>query len=107
MRIENVESFLVRIPLATDEALKSWRGGRRPDTVLVRIDTDAGVSGWGDVFGYGEARASKVALDHMIGPALIGEDARDTAPKCSPLAASTSRFGISPARRPSYRFINF
>ena len=79
MRIENVESYLVRIPLAADEALKSWRGGGRLDTVLVRIDTDAGISGWGDVFGYGAARASKAALDHMIGPALIGEDARDIA----------------------------
>lgn len=77
MRIENIESFLVRIPLAADEALKSWRGGGLLDYVLVRIDTDAGISGWGDVFGYGAARASKAALDHMIGPALIGQDARD------------------------------
>lgn len=79
MRIENVESFRVRIPLARDEALKTWRGGARLDYVLVRVDTDAGISGWGDVFGYGAARASKAALDHMIGPALIGEDARDIA----------------------------
>lgn len=79
MRIENVESFLVRIPLGRDEALKTWRGGGRLDYVLVRIDTDAGISGWGDVFGYGAARASKAALDHMIGPALIGQDARDIA----------------------------
>jgi|GEM_PF-2300616 hypothetical protein len=26
MRIEDVGSYLVRIPLTTDEALKSWRG---------------------------------------------------------------------------------
>ena len=61
MRIENVESYLVRIPLAREETLSSWRGGRTLDHVLVRIDTDAGISGWGDVFGYGAARASKAA----------------------------------------------
>jgi len=59
MRIENVESYLVRIPLVADEALTSWRGGGRLDTVLVRIDTDAGISGWGDVLGYGAARRAR------------------------------------------------
>jgi len=47
------------------------------DYVFVRIDTDAGISGWGDAFGYGSAPATRAALDHMIAPALIGVDATD------------------------------
>ena len=78
-RIANVESFLVRIPLGRDETLGTWRGGRTLDYVLLRIDTAAGVSGWGDAFGYGAARATKAALDHIVAPRLIGEDARDIA----------------------------
>ncbi len=79
IRIENVESLLVRIPLDASEAFGTWRGGRTLDYVLLRIDTDAGISGWGDAFGYGAAFATKAALDRIVVPRLIGEDARDIA----------------------------
>ena len=79
MRIENVESFVVRLPFDTGDKAKEWRGRRTLDYVLLRIDTDAGISGWGDAFGYGALRATKAAVDHMIAPALIGRDARDIA----------------------------
>ena len=79
MRIENIETFVVRLPFDTGDRAKEWRGGRTLDYVLLRIDTDAGISGWGDAFGYGALRATKAAVDHMIAPALIGRDARDIA----------------------------
>ena len=77
--IENIETFLVRIPFETG-ATKRELGGKvwkTLDYVFLRIDTDAGISGWGDAFGYGAAPATKAALDHMIAPALIGADATD------------------------------
>ena len=83
MRIENVESFLIRIPFdpgGSKEGRKQWESfGSTLDYVFLRIDTDAGISGWGDAFGYGAAHATKAALDHAIAPKLIGEDARDIA----------------------------
>jgi L-alanine-DL-glutamate epimerase-like enolase superfamily enzyme len=79
MRIENIETFLIRLPFDTGDKAKEWRGGRTLDYVLLRIDTDAGISGWGDAFGYGALPATKAAVDHMIAPALIGQDARDIA----------------------------
>jgi len=80
MKIENVETFLVSLPFDSGST-EGWaaRGWTTLDYVLLRIDTDAGVSGWGDAFGYGAARATKAALDHMIAPGLIGRDARDIA----------------------------
>jgi L-alanine-DL-glutamate epimerase-like enolase superfamily enzyme len=79
MKIENVESFLIRIPFDTGGA-KTWASfGSTLDYVFLRIDTDAGISGWGDAFGYGAVSATKAAVDKMIGPALIGQDARDIA----------------------------
>jgi D-galactarolactone cycloisomerase len=77
MIVENIETFLVSIPFDTG-ASKRELGGKSwstLDNVFVRIDTDAGISGWGDAFGYGAAQATKAALDHMIAPALIGADA--------------------------------
>ena len=79
MRIDNIETFLIRLPFETGDTAKNWRGGRTLDYVLIRIDTDAGLSGWGDAFGYGAAPATKAAVDRMIAPSLIGRDARDIA----------------------------
>jgi L-alanine-DL-glutamate epimerase-like enolase superfamily enzyme len=78
MKIENVETHLIRLPYTTGGA-KNLTGVEWTtlDYVLVRIDTDAGISGWGDGFGYFAAPATKAALDHMIAPLLIGRDARN------------------------------
>ena len=78
MKIENVETHLVRLPYTTG-GQKNWGNIKWStlDYVMIRIDTDAGISGWGDGFGYGAAFATKAAVDHIIGPLLIGEDARD------------------------------
>jgi L-alanine-DL-glutamate epimerase-like enolase superfamily enzyme len=97
MRIENVESFLIRIPKAPGR-INQWRGWDTLDYVFVRIDTDAGISGWGDAFGYGAARATKAAVDHMVAPKLIGKDARDIAGIAFELQQSNhiwGRYGVT------------
>jgi L-alanine-DL-glutamate epimerase-like enolase superfamily enzyme len=78
MKIENVETFFIQIPTAPGR-VNEWRGWGTLDYVFVRIDTDAGISGWGDAFGYGAARATKAAVEHMVAPKIIGKDARDIA----------------------------
>ena len=80
MKIENVETFLVSLPFDSGGA-DGWESTKWTslDYVLVRIDTDAGISGWGDGFGYGAARATRAAIEHMIAPGLVGRDARDIA----------------------------
>lgn len=80
MKIENVETFLVSLPFDSGGA-GGWESTAWTslDYVLVRIDTDAGISGWGDGFGYGAAHATRAAIEHMIAPGLIGRDARDIA----------------------------
>lgn len=80
MKIENIETWLVKLPFDSGSS-DGWaaRGWTTLDYVMLRIDTDAGISGWGDAFGYGSAMATKAAVDHMIAPSLIGRDARDVA----------------------------
>jgi L-alanine-DL-glutamate epimerase-like enolase superfamily enzyme len=79
MRIENVETFVINLPFDKGDRAKEWRGRRTLDYVLLRIDTDAGISGWGDAFGYGAFQATKAAVEHMVAPAIVGQDARDIA----------------------------
>jgi L-alanine-DL-glutamate epimerase-like enolase superfamily enzyme len=43
--------------------------------LMLRIDTEDGLVGWGEAFGHAVAPATKVILDRMIVPQLIGRDA--------------------------------
>ncbi|MFF5070743.1 mandelate racemase/muconate lactonizing enzyme family protein [Micromonospora olivasterospora] len=50
------------------------RVGDRP-RVLVRVDTDEGVSGWGEAYNHGPDRALLPLLEHLLGQ-MAGEDPR-------------------------------
>lgn len=66
---------------------------RAMDTLLVRIETEAGLHGWGEAFGFTLAETTKDALDRLVGPACIGEDARDIAGLMRRLARRFHNFG--------------
>ena len=41
---------------------------------LVKIETDKGITGWGEAFGYTSWKAVKIAIEDMVAPLLIGKD---------------------------------
>jgi L-alanine-DL-glutamate epimerase-like enolase superfamily enzyme len=43
--------------------------------LLVRVDTDAGVTGWGEAFGHRIYPATRAAVDTLLGPMCVGRDA--------------------------------
>ena len=45
----------------------------------MRVDTDEGLSGWGEAYGYGIAPATKIALDQIVTPLVVGADPGDIA----------------------------
>ncbi len=79
MKITAVESTLLTIPYATRSGLRSIAG--RPaaglNMLLVRLETDTGVTGWGEAFGHAVAPATRTVLDTIVAPMLIGRDAAD------------------------------
>lgn len=81
MKITSVETTLLTIPYTTSGGLQFIAG--RPaaglNMVLVRIDTDQGVAGWGEAFGHAAADTTKAALDTLLSPLLIGRDPTDIA----------------------------
>jgi D-galactarolactone cycloisomerase len=77
MKITQVESLVVNMPMVIEGAVMPKQGGRlrtSMDTLLVRVDTDEGVTGWGEGFGHRIFTATKAALDSFIGPMCIGRD---------------------------------
>ena len=68
----------------------AWRS---LNTMLVRIETDTGIVGWGDAFAYNSRRAIQGILEEMVVPMLIGEDATDIAGLSHRLQKNLHLFG--------------
>ena len=76
MKITRVETRVVTLPMVIAGATPRLRD--RPvtsiDILLVRVDTDAGLTGWGEAFGHRIFPATRAAIDTVLGPMCIGRD---------------------------------
>ena len=81
MLITDVRAHHVRIPY--DAGVASFKQGASAisaiDIVLVEVSTDAGLTGWGDAFGYVCPRTTATAIDEMIAPQARGLEVPDAA----------------------------
>lgn len=79
MKIASVDIIPIAIPF--DFGGKPYGWGKQAwsslNTMLIRIETDNGIVGWGDAFSYSSRRAVQGVLEEMIVPIMIGEDASD------------------------------
>ena len=79
MKIARIDSHSIKVPF-TFGGNPTGYGGRNWTTnniLLVRVETDTGLVGWGEAFCYGCTDAVRAALDHMITPIAIGREAGD------------------------------
>jgi L-alanine-DL-glutamate epimerase-like enolase superfamily enzyme len=81
MKITAVDPIPLRIPFHYGGAgvgltPQSWD---TLDMVLVRVRTDAGLTGWGEAFGYFCRRAVAAQIADLVAPALLGRDPSDPA----------------------------
>ncbi len=76
MRITAVETLVVNMPMTISGPIPMLGGSTRTsiDTLMVRIDTDEGISGWGEAFGHRIWPATRAAIDTLIGGQCIGRD---------------------------------
>src|SRR5713101_7540005 len=79
MKITKIETLVLNLPMLIDEQRGKPMLGGRPrtsiDMLLVRVDTDAGVTGWGEAFGHRIFPATRAAIDSLLGPMCVGRDA--------------------------------
>src|SRR6185503_4383179 len=95
MKITRVDTALVRIPRRHDGPPSGF-GGRiwtTIDTLLVRVDTEDGLSGWGEAFGYNVNEGTKATIDTLIGPLCIGRDSTAIAQLMAELQQTLHFFG--------------
>ena len=81
MIITAVEAVPLAIPFRYGaEGWKLGSGGWRAlDFCLVRVETDAGVVGWGEAFSYSCRRAVAAAVRDMIAPIAVGRKVSELA----------------------------
>lgn len=95
MKIAEVETILVDIPSDGGSPPSECPGPRWTSfpVLLVRIGTDEGLSGWGEAFGHSIAPATKVTIDGLLAPLLLGQDPSDIAGIAHRLNRSLHMFG--------------
>ncbi len=76
MKITRVEPILIRTPLVLDGAVPQASGAPKNDvhTVLVKVETDDGVTGWGEAFSNAGWQSTCTAIAQIIAPRVVGKD---------------------------------
>ena len=81
MKIARIDTQSVKVPYTfggshKGEGLRTWTTN---NILLVRVETDNGIVGWGEAFCYACTDAVRAALQNMVAPLALGQDARDIA----------------------------
>ncbi|TAM58905.1 mandelate racemase/muconate lactonizing enzyme family protein [bacterium] len=96
MKITAIETIVLSIPYTNGGPPTAFVGGSAWTSLqmlLVRVDTDAGISGWGEPFGHNACHALKQTIDTMIAPLCIGRDADRIGELMASLQHSLHLFG--------------
>ena len=76
MKITKIETITLGLPYENPGPESSFAIADKNflKTLLIRIETDKGIIGWGESFGYTSIETTKAALHSMIIPHLIGKN---------------------------------
>lgn len=80
MKITHIEPILIELPYdhgAPKPLLRSGSPRTLMDAVYLRVDTDEGISGWGEAFGFGACRIAHAAAGMVVAPLAVGQQADD------------------------------
>jgi L-alanine-DL-glutamate epimerase-like enolase superfamily enzyme len=78
MTIKSVETRAVSLPFEVWGPKSAFAGRPRSmDILFVRVETQDGLVGWGEAFGYAIWPATRVALERLIAPMAVGADEAD------------------------------
>ena len=81
MKITGLEPFVAALPYEHGGPKPAQAGGTwaAMDTLFVRVETDAGIVGWGEAFGFAACPVTATALTRIVRPMCLGRDPGDIA----------------------------
>lgn len=78
MTIKSVTPIALNLPFDVGGPKPLFAGKpRNMEMLLLRVETDSGIVGWGEAFGYAVWPATRTAIEALIAPLAIGRDERD------------------------------
>jgi D-galactarolactone cycloisomerase len=79
MKISAIETSVVALPFSMGGPHPSFAGQpwTEMEILLVRLETEDGLVGWGEAFGHAAIPTTRAAIDSILAPLLIGRDASD------------------------------
>lgn len=79
MKILSIESSVVALPfdMGGPPPLFAGKPWTHLEILLVRVETEDGLVGWGEAFGHTAIASTKAALDGIVAPLIVGRDAGD------------------------------
>jgi len=95
MKIAKLDAIPLRVPFSPGGPPTGWDGTALTlrEMVLVRVETDSGLVGWGEAFGYNCSRPVQAVLEDMVAPLAVGRDAADMADLMGDLQQRLHLFG--------------
>jgi L-alanine-DL-glutamate epimerase-like enolase superfamily enzyme len=79
MKITRVEPILVAVPYehGGPKQMRPLGPWTLMETLFVRVDTDAGITGWGEAFGFAASALTREAIVRAVAPLCIGREFTD------------------------------
>lgn len=97
MKITGLDAIHIAIPFRHDGPASGFGGTTwtKVEDLIVRVETDAGITGYGEAFGYGALPGTKALLERTIRPLALGRRADDIAGLMDGLKRTLHVFGRS------------
>jgi len=97
MLIRSITPVLIAIPFTHDGPQSGFAGQTwsKLEYLLVRVETDDGLVGWGEAFGYGAIPGTRAILAQTVAPLVVGQRADDIAGLMDRLKRTLHVFGRS------------
>ncbi len=92
MKITDIDTYLLAIPIRQDEFNTPWIWGSF-NQIIIAIHTDGGIIGYGEAFGYGVPHATAAVIEKVLKPMLIGENPEKIAAIQEKVFRQTHLFG--------------
>lgn len=93
MRIERIETFILKSPLGADTFYSSQAAFPERTSLLVRLTATDGVTGWGEGGQYGPAEPVRSCIDDVLAPQLFAMEDASPGVVWETLYARTRDFG--------------
>jgi D-galactarolactone cycloisomerase len=74
MKISRIETYILRVPLGKERFYSSQTAFPERNSLLVCIETDTGIVGWGEGGQYGPPEPPAACIHHVLAPLLLGQD---------------------------------